>query len=167
MRAKHTVGTELSRRVEEFERFRDGGEIYSAIARLAEIFHSLQSLSTGEASRWRQTVKHALASAGRVDAVPRRVRSNAKRVRRLLAVGTSFGDEEVVLLLTLRIEGDLVEEFLRQWQGSGSGVRWDDIDTNVVALAKSVRHRRLFRRSQEQVRRNWGIPLHSKWLDPI
>ncbi len=88
-------------------------------------------------------------------------------MRRVLSVGSSFGVEEIILLLTLRIESHLVEQFLYESEGIASIVRWDDIDARLSSLAKSKEHRQLFRASQDQVQRNWGIPLVSKWLEPI
>lgn len=167
MQTRLGVRAELNDLLEAFHRFRRLDEIYSAVASLAEIHHCLPRLNRRDASRWRSTVKEALNSLGRVESVNSALSENAERMRRVLSVGSSFGVEEIILLLTLRIESHLVEQFLYESEGIASIVRWDDIDARLSSLAKSKEHRQLFRASQDQVQRNWGIPLVSKWLEPI
>jgi hypothetical protein len=149
----------------DYVRLLKGRETYSAIARLAEISNVLRGDHVGkrEAEKWRAQLSEAEISTQMLGDVVQGLSAAATRLDRILGVGINFTGEELLLVLTIRVEASLVFEFLRD-RGSIFDFDFSRIDEEMTRVAQSRENAETFRREVLRARNNWGIPIQSEWL---
>ena len=85
-------------------------------------------------------------------------------MRKILSVGGRYHEEEIVLLLTLRIQLELVITFLNDHLSMRYTGVLHDIDEELSTLSESSTNGRAFRRATSLIKSNWGLPINSEWL---
>ncbi len=157
----------LDERWVEYERLRAGGDICSALIRLSEIENCLEHQPIRAAMRqeWGSVLRGVSLSSEDVQRALTGAAARVERLRRMLGIGTRFVYEEVMLAITERVELDLLLEFCRK-RGIGDFERITvaSLDLALVELAQAKQHAAMFSSAQAVARRNWGIPLQTRWL---
>lgn len=165
------MGADLERALEErwaeYEQLRDSGETHSALVRLAEVENCLehQAVRRSVTRKWESMLRDAALSSQDVELALAGIVAAVKRLRRMLNVGTRFVYEELMLAITMRVELDLLVDFLaRRGFADVAGPEILALDEDLIEIAHSKKHRSAFSSAQAAARRNWGIPLQTRWL---
>lgn len=142
------------------------GAAYSALVRLGEIDNCLRYGDLPEPLvRKAHTAIHRAAISDEVLAkASAEAKGNLARLKQMLSVGTRFTYEELLLAITMRVELELLEDFLR---GRGMAVEFDarSLDDDLLEVARYHQNSSAFRSAQIAAKRNWGLPLRSQWLE--
>jgi|SRR4026208_386896 hypothetical protein len=155
---------EIARRWLEHQRLRKAGALYSAIVRLREIESCLEEPTI--AVEWRELTRAVQFTTTEVNRALEEAQQRIARLRKVLATGSRFTYEEILLVITTRVELELFANFCAD-RRTGVLVQTDDLDGEIIALAKSRENERFFRQAQSAARENWGLPLKSNWLQML
>lgn len=160
---------ELERAFEEkfhaYERFMAGGSPFSAILFLGEIENCLPLLEGPSRAKWVELVGRVSLSEDIVRQVRGELESTVETVRGILSYGSRWDYTELLLVLTHRIEIELVSEFLRRRdQLQPDEPAMDDIDEAMLQIATSKANKTHHQLAVSLARRNWGLPIVSQWL---
>ncbi|MEM9193094.1 MAG: hypothetical protein AAGF12_28230 [Myxococcota bacterium] len=91
--------------------------------------------------------------------------ADVAKLERMLSVRSGYVGEELCLLITLRVTLELVLDLLPCTAAHRNLMaRLGHLDRELIDVALSSRYRRAFQQEQRSTRRNWGIPLSSRWL---
>ncbi len=156
------LGKELSERFIEYQHFRNEGAYHAALKRLAEISHCIPQLDRPERSKWAERLRKEALTEEIIRAVKDGMEEDAQRIRRIFSHGSVWNDEEILLVLTIRIQIDLALAFLNE--RAVVTVATDDIDEQMVHISKTSQNRRSFEVAIKLINANWGLPIRSKWL---
>jgi hypothetical protein len=148
----------------EYSRLYAAGEVGSAFTRLGEIANYLEHAHLPErlTRKWYAALQDVPTTDDDIRIATAQAERRIERLQRLVSVGTKFLYEEVMLAITYRIELEMLGHFL-EVRGIHGRLDTASIDENLLGLARS--HGELFRKVQAVARRNWGIPLKSRWLE--
>ncbi|HEX5888926.1 MAG TPA: hypothetical protein VFY61_09490, partial [Pyrinomonadaceae bacterium] len=95
------------------------------------------------------------------------LRKSIERTHRILSIGSVWTGEEIMLVMTLRIEIKLVSDFL------GTGVapelvgRLKQIDEKLATLEKSKEHSGHFIWGLRQMKKHWMSDIEFVWRSLI
>ena len=89
---------------------------------------------------------------------------NVSRLKRMLSAGTNFTYEETVLAITLRVELQLLAEFLLKRRGAIEFAP-DLADEDLREVSGYSQNVFAFGSAKAAAKRNWGIPIRSSWLE--
>jgi hypothetical protein len=89
---------------------------------------------------------------------------NASRLQRMLSIGTTFTYEELMLAITIRVELQLLSQFLASG-GEAPDFHFLDIDDELWRVAGHPENASAFRSAQTEARRNWGAPIQASWIE--
>lgn len=153
----------LDRVLSEALRLRDAGAPYSALARLGAILNVIPRLNGQSRAQWEQTLR--AQSMPEAAIVAGEVRRNSDRLRTTINVGDTWNADELVLILTIRVELELVGAYLR-FMGRTVSFDLADVDEGIARIRGSPLHAALFRSVATSVGRNWGLPIVSSWIGP-
>ena len=150
----------------EFQRLHAAGDSFSAFVSLGEIYNYLSQLDRHgpEVLKWRDTVSRLTFSDQSLSEALVAGRKQAERLRRILDVGTSFEYEELMLVIALRTELDMFCQFLRE-RGIVPDFDATLADEEIHAVATSRQHSGSFLNAQRAAKRNWKVPIASRWLE--
>ena len=155
-------------RFREYEYLWPAGEYYGAAKRLAELSHCLSGLSDDARNDWSERIKFFASPMpeGAITVLENGLVGDAERIRRILSIGSRWNEDEVLLVLGMRIEIDLMLSFLSEYCSYNvtAPLPIEYIDERLVELAKSKEHKRHFRWAIDMMKKNWGLPIDSKWL---
>jgi hypothetical protein len=151
----------LSEFLSEAVRLRDAGARYSSVARLGAILNVVSRLEGPVSERWMREL-HAHASPDQ-DTIFDAMERNKSRLLRILSIGGVWNEDEIALMLTIRIELDLVHSVVSLW-GKQAPLDLSDADVALTRARCSAGNVNRFRSVEESVQRNWGLPIASRWL---
>ena len=114
-------------------------------------------------TRWTALLEEVSISHEALRSIQGEARKTIARIERIVGTGSQFVYEEVLLVITLRVELDLVSAYLAQ-RGLGALPDVDRRDEEITSVFSTSAHSSISRSAQQTARRNWGLPLHSKWL---
>jgi hypothetical protein len=156
---------ELQERWAAYLRFYGEGAIYSALVRLSEIANCLQyaDIPSTLVSKWADTLRQVQVTPNDLRSIGEEIKQKVERVRRMLDAGTDLIYEEALLVITVRTELDLLLRYLAD-RGAAEPTDTSSIDQALDAIAQAPKSSAVFRSAQTTAKRNWGLPLHSKWL---
>lgn len=156
---------EIQERWAAYLRFYREGAIYSAFVRLSEIANCLQhaSVPSSVESRWTDALREVEVTSDDLRSIGEEVKQKIEAVRRMLDAGTDLIYEEVLLVITVRTELDLLLRYLTD-RGAAELADTSSLDQALDAMAQAPGTSDVFRSAQASAKRNWGLPLHSKWL---
>lgn len=140
--------------------------IYSAFVRLSEIANCLQhgQIPLGLASKWSAALNEVTISPDAVQSIRCEARNKIERLQRIVGSSGILAYEEILFVITLRTELDMLLSYLED-RGIEDLPDASSLDDDVLAIARSLGSSSAYRSAQESARRNWGLPLRSKWLD--
>jgi hypothetical protein len=164
------VAKDLSQALEErwasYLRYYGAGETYSAFVCLAEIAHCLnyETLPQQPTQKWSAAIQNVSITDEDIRSIHTAVAQKIQQLQRIVSVGTRFIYEEALLVITIRVELELLSAFLEQ---RGIAVTMDvaAVDDDLQAIATSSGNAQDFRSAQNAAKQNWGIPLHTRWLE--
>jgi hypothetical protein len=155
-------------RFREYEYLWQAGEYYGAAKRLAELSHCVSGLNADARNDWSERIKFFASSMlkERSWALEDGLVGDAERIRRILSIGSRWNGEEILLVLGMRIEIDLMLSFLREHRPHHASppLPLEYIDERLIELGKSKEHGPHFRWAIEMMKKNWGLPIDSRWL---
>lgn len=156
---------ELESRWEAYLKFYREGAIYSAFVRLSEIANCLQhgDVSSNVIAKWSEALRRVEPTHDDLSTIGREARHQIARIRQMLNAGVDLTYEEVLLAITVRTELDLLSGFLGD-RGVVIDAEVGSLDEDLDEVARARRSLVVFRSAQKAAKKNWGLPLRSKWL---
>jgi hypothetical protein len=165
---KDQLDQALTRRWAEYQQLLKEGASYSAIVRLGEIANCLQPSSPPSipVEKW-QAILTEVHLTGEVLLAARTDAANqVNRLKRMLGVGGDFTYEELLLVIAVRVELDLFSQFLCA-RGIQPELNLRQVDTDIRELASATLNISAFHSAQSAARKNWGLPIRSRWLEGV
>jgi hypothetical protein len=139
---------------------------YAALVGLAEVGNVLDQQDAHDpvAQKWKRMVGEEQISDAVHDAAIAEAMKKVSRALHILSVGTTFIYEELVLVITIRVELGLFAQFLAR-RGEAPDFRLSSIDDEMRRVAGYRENAGVFRSAQAAARKNWGAPIQSSWLE--
>lgn len=156
-------------RWDEHRSLRASGEAYSALVRLAEIYNVVEQFEARhpDADTWLRRLDDVCRSlsAEEIESFRLGEGKTVARLERILSVGTRFTFEELLLVLTLRVQLGLVHELMQRLGVAPTAEeRLSSLDEDLQHIPGSRENRELFRSAQRSALSHWGLPIRSAWL---
>jgi hypothetical protein len=149
----------LERVLPEYERLSSSGAALSAIVKLGAALAVADEADLRDArDAVRGHVTAATLEAAATDAAG--VRGRALHV---LSVGTTFTWDELVLVLTIRIELELASLVIDLFGVDTGAFNPSTLDATLRAVALSTENRVRFASALATIRRNWDVPVADRW----
>jgi hypothetical protein len=136
---------------------------YSAAVSLAEIFHASAMLPAKQRAAWGSRIKGELTQQF-LQEVRIRLEQDIQRIRRILSVGSEWTGEEILLLMQMRINIELLFDFLGSAAAVESLVHLKQIDDQLSTLAKSKNHTDHFRWALQRMKKTAVFDIERVWL---
>lgn len=86
-----------------------------------------------------------------------------RKARQILSIGVQFDGDEIMLVLTMRMQVQVAEGVAALFDMDLTGFACKELDEDLRALASSKGHRRAFASVLATMRRNWHIPIADRW----
>jgi hypothetical protein len=156
----------LAERWADYQRLTAAGAAYSALVRLAEMDNVLDHQDGHDpvVRKWKRTVGEVqIPNAMRGGAVAEAMK-DVSRVQRILSIGTTFIYEELLLVITIRVQLELLSQFLAQ-RGEAPDFHLSAIDDEMRRVAGYHENASAFRSAQTAAKRNWGAPIQASWIE--
>src|SRR4051812_31030861 len=156
----------LQNRWTEYRRLLEVRASYAALVRLAEMDNVLsQEGTTWPISlKWVSIVQKETIPDEMYKKTLAEAEQNVSRLKRMLSVRTNFTYEELVLAITLRVELQLLAEFLLKRRGEIEFAP-DLADEDLREVSGYSQNVSTFRAAKATAKRNWGIPIQSSWFE--
>jgi hypothetical protein len=155
---------ELQESFRFYKKLLGAGVYYNALTYLAEIFHCLPALDDASDRRWTNTLRSEKLSAETLNAAIAGIEKDAQIIRRILSVGAVWNDDEILLVLTKRVQIDLLLVFLTEFCSYDRTVNIGDIDERINSISQTKENKHTFEEARNLMKKNWGLPIKSKWL---
>jgi hypothetical protein len=139
---------------------------YSAAVSLAEIFHASAALPAAQRAPWQSRIKEELSEKF-LQEVRMGLEQNIQRIRRILSVGSEWTGEEILLLIQMRINIELLLDFLGNAVAVESLVHLKHIDDQLSTLEKSSNHADHFRWALRRMKRTAVFDIEYVWQSLI
>ncbi|WP_119389135.1 hypothetical protein [Taklimakanibacter lacteus] len=139
---------------------------YQAICRLGEFVNLLHhdKIPQPLADKWRLALDSQKISAGSLSKAIAGMQKDVARLRHVMSIGDEFIFEETMLLITLRVNVQLAMEFFES-RGVSVTVDLQDVDDSLRSIARSGQNFSAYESARRMARKNWGLPIVSRWLD--
>ncbi len=150
---------ELNRLWSEFERLWRLGERYSALLNVAEIHACLEKLEPNLRREFESRCQSVQLTRDVLEAADAGIKRDERRILRVLSVGNLWNDDEFLLLITLKVQTDLLLAFLN---ARGKNLRSESDAKCLLAIkaaAESIENRNAYRQAVSLVRQNWRLPV--------
>jgi hypothetical protein len=163
------LDVDLAKAIEErwadYLRLSREGAIYSASVRLAEIAHCLRfaHLAPELALKWSGILEAVVMSSDMIQSIRNEAQRRVERLNRMLGGGSPVAYEEMLLLVTIRVELEVLLAYLAE-RGVGDLSGVGSLDEDLSAAVRSPQNSVAYFSAQQSARKNWGLPLRSKWL---
>ncbi|MET0649133.1 MAG: hypothetical protein ABW208_21185 [Pyrinomonadaceae bacterium] len=153
-------------RFNEYRGLFQAGAYFGAVSKLAELENCLPLLRKGSQARWRNQINKEPLSEEVLRALEAEIETATQNIRRILSFGTKWNHDELLLVWTIRIQIEMLSRFLtRRQQLSPLCFPSDDVDEAMLEVAKSKTNKRDLQIAINLIKRNWGLPISSRWLD--
>ena len=136
---------------------------YSAAVCLAEIFHASATLPAKQRAAWESRIKGEL-NEKLLQEVRIGLEQNIHRIRRILAVGSEWTGEEILLVMQMRINIQLLFDFVGSAAAVEASVYLKQIDAQLSTLAKSRNHADHFRWALNQMKKTAVFDIERLWM---
>ena len=88
-----------------------------------------------------------------------------QRLQRIVSIGVDPIYEEVVLILTLRVQAHLLISLARETFGSKTMEESLSFDSDLEALTSNPTFTRSIQQAQSSLKANWGVSLRTRWIN--
>ncbi|HEU4508095.1 MAG TPA: hypothetical protein VFR78_07660 [Pyrinomonadaceae bacterium] len=136
---------------------------YSAAVCLAEIFHASATLPAKERAAWESRLKGEL-NEKLLHEVRIGLEQNINRIRRILSVGSEWTGEEILLVMQMRINIQLLSDFVGSAAAVEELVYLKQIDAQLSTVAKSGNHTDHFRWAQTRIKKTAVFDIERLWI---
>jgi hypothetical protein len=156
----------LTERWATYQRWIAAGEPYSALVKLAEMGNVLdhQDAHDPVVQKWKRTVAEEQIPDTMRRAAIAEAMKKVSRVKHILSIGTTFNDDELLLVITHRVQLGLLAQFLAK-RDAVPEFHLSSIDDEMRRVAGYRENAAAFRSAQAAARKNWGPPFQSSWLE--
>ena len=137
---------------------------HSALNYFAEIFHCLPLLDNSTRRRWENNLRSQKLSVETLNAGFVGIEEQVRIIRRILSIGTVWNGDEILLVLTKRVQMELLLTFLTEFFSYDETVSLDDIDKRINSIAETKENKHTFEEAKRLMRKNWGLPINSEWM---
>lgn len=153
----------LENRLAEYKSLLRQGAHASAFTRLAEVLNVVEHSELPNRVRYGLIgrVEEAAKSIGR-ESVQSGFEADLARIRKICSVGSRFNEDEVLLLLTIRVQLQLAGELYAHLGWSTEGLADPEIDSAMQDIMRS--NEKSTQKALGLARKNWGLPLVTDWL---
>jgi hypothetical protein len=90
---------------------------------------------------------------------------DVKYIEKIMSIGEEWNDDEILLVLQQRIFIDLFIAFYQERLARKISVDLTDADRQILCGARMQKNRQSYETAIRQMKKNWGLPINSKWLD--
>lgn len=142
-----------------------GEDLYASSMRLVQIFHSLNYLHESQKRFWLSRLIQQEFTELSIEIIQSRLKEDIQYISHVLSIGEKWETEEILLILQQRIMIDLFIEFFLNLHGRLIKLEMKDIDYLIKSTSKTKLNRNSFESAISLIKKNWGIPLNSRWLD--
>ena len=139
-------------------------EYYAALVSLAELYYRALEADETLKSKWLTFISNENISNEMLRAAQDGIQMDAKRIRHILSIGTTWNDDEIIFILGRRIDIEIVSSFLEERLSYLSTLLISDIDEEIEHISKSKLNEHNFRLALNSIKRNNFPPLISNWL---
>jgi hypothetical protein len=165
---ENEINLNLEEQIEEFFQcykiLLQEGAYYRAVKRLAEIANCLPKLHKTPQMLWKDRLRKEPLPEDVTQIVKTEIEKDIQQVKRILSFGTKWTVEEIVLVLSNRIDVDLVSFFLKEYCFLNLTIELEDVDEAIIRVAKSKENNYNFRVAVSVLKKNWGFPIDNQWL---
>ena len=156
----------LQNRWTEYQRLLEVRASYAPLVRLAEIDNVLsqEGVPWSISHKWGLIVQEETIPDEMYRRALAEAEQNVSRLKRMLSAGTNFTYEEMVLAITLRVELQLLAEFLLKRRGAIEFTP-DLADEDLREVSEYSQNVSAFRSAKAAAKRNWDIPIRSSWFE--
>lgn len=155
----------LNEKFQEYMIFLHGGGIYPAIQILAGINNCIPKLKKTEQNKWLKLLHSEKIDKDSLQIIMSELRKDIYEIKRLLSIFNVWIVEELVLVLTLRIQVDLVIALLDEMNLLIEDIDLQNIDKKILEISIANKSKLPFKSSVNLINKNWGLPIRNKWLD--
>ena len=155
----------LDERWAEHLRLRQQGASLAAFVRLGEILNCVLHGEVAAKLRvtWTDKLQQVDLPIAVVDDIKREGLQKIERIERIVGAGGPLVYEEALLVLTFRVELEMLVDYL-SWRHVDGLPDTSSVDAKLLETAMAHENSSAYRSAQQAAQRNWGLPLHSKWL---
>jgi hypothetical protein len=165
-----TLTDELDEQRRRHLRYLQDGALEAAYASLANLWSAIlatrDTLFFSNGERCDGIVLEGARSIG-ADAARRGIKARADQLERIVMGSIEPLYEEIMLVLTLRIEMDLMVALGVAAFGWSPDESTPDYDHELESALVARKLQRITREARAAIERNWGVPLASKWLQAV
>ena len=149
----------------EYQHLRGEGALYAAAVRVAEIADCLRVHGSNheDAQGWLAKTESVQFSVNEIERACDEAVHRLQRLQQVVGTGSKFTYEELLFAITSRVQLELFVQFCMEHH-IPCGLDPTVVDGELSALASSKQNATEFRRAQAAARKNWGMPLSSRWL---
>jgi hypothetical protein len=136
---------------------------YSAAVSLAEISYASARLPAEQRAAWQCRIKEELTEQF-LQEVRIGLEHNIQRIHRILSVGSEWTGEEILLLMQMRINIELLFDFLGSAAAVEALVHLKQIDAQLSTLAKSRNHTDHFSWALKRMKKTAVFDIERVWI---
>lgn len=162
---KHRWAKSVEHSYCNFVAMREAGAEESAFVHLGEILNVLanQRVSQRDRDQWERTITEESSTLS-CEHVSRRLTATVEKLRRIVSVPGEFDEDEILLILTLRVSIELASHLLVFLGWNCVPLCDQELDELLHHILKDVSNDASTKWAAGLMRRNWGVPLVSEWL---
>ena len=152
-------------RFREYEKLNSLGEYYVAALELVQISHCLSDAEWSVRDKWTRKLQTEQFSDVALQIIKAEILKDVNYIKHVLSIGEEWNSDEILLVLQQRVFIDLFSDFLLQFYGIDLRLSVEEIDELIQSTAKTKQNKLVFELAIRLMRKNWGLPIKSKWLD--
>src|SRR5437867_4098194 len=141
------------------ERLRSGGDCYGAFIRMVEIYSVLDEIRNHSREKFKGLCLTIELSPEDRRTLRNEIQRNVDKILRILSIGKTWIFEEFVMVVTERIQIDLVLRYLKDLGLQLEFESYQSLDEALENAVKSPRNRRAYNQAIAACRMNWGLPI--------
>ncbi len=150
----------------DYTEFIQGGSYFTAVSKLAEIENCLPQLNKGLQAKWKDRISKEVLSEDVIRALKIEIEVAIQEIRRILSFGTKWQFEELIVVWTRRIQIEMILHFLSErHQLTERDFSLEDVDEAMLEVAKSKINKQNLQIATNLMKKNWGLPINSRWLE--
>jgi len=155
----------LNEKYSEYVLFKRGGSQYRAVQLLGEIYNCVPKLDKKKQVKWLKCVRKERLDKHSFQEIIAKLERDIREIKRLLSIFDVWIVEEIVFIMTLKIQVDLVIAVFEEVGYEEINISLTNIDKKISQISRGETSKRPFAESIKLIRKNWGMPISNKWLN--
>lgn len=150
-----------------FDELYHNGAFQSALIKLAEMnnFLSVYNGSNKIKYKWIDLVEKKFTNSNfRIEDIVLAVNSDLKKIEKVISIGSEFNDDEFLLILTLKVQVELIADFFNNIGLNDMLPEFDNLDREIIEVSNQKQNKIEFNKAANQMQKNWGFPIINKWF---